>query len=373
MKVKGVWLVFKERPKIKQMKKIVKEFLTKFSAAPYITPKDISNFTKDRAVWKEIVAHLNGPYYNIKPESAKECDEGTKDVPAPILAEMETQALTSNTEDDIALTYKRRENRLHQLQNKPQSEQRSKEWYEMRQNMITASDIATALGQNKYESPESLLLKKVGLGTPFAGNEHTRWGQKYEPIAALLYEELNKVKLLEFGLIQHDQYSFLGASPDGICANGPSVGRLIEIKCPKVRRIEKGVCPIHYLIQVQIQLEVCDLDECDFFQCKILEVSLSEFDNSTRPKGVVLENPDGTYTYPETLQKTNEEWQKWIAEKDNTKYSYFVVDFYDNKLIKRDTEWFSKSLPKLRDFWNQVLVYRNPDKKKELMQVFLDE
>ena len=36
----------------------------------------------------------------------------------------------------------------------PQPEQRSKEWFDFRYGMITASDIATALGENPYEPPE---------------------------------------------------------------------------------------------------------------------------------------------------------------------------------------------------------------------------
>ena len=55
------------------------------------------------------------------------------------------------------------------------------------------------------------------------------------------------------------------------------VGRMLEIKCPVSRKINttgsvRGViCPVYYWDQVQIQLETCDLDECDFWQCKIIE------------------------------------------------------------------------------------------------------
>ena len=39
--------------------------------------------------------------------------------------------------------------------------QRSKEWFEMRENKITASDIATALDESKYQRDYVLLKKKV--------------------------------------------------------------------------------------------------------------------------------------------------------------------------------------------------------------------
>ena len=89
------------------------------------------------------------------------------------------------------------------------------------------------------------------------------------------------VSTSEFGLIGHPKYSFLGASPDRICNHykldgihkSKYVGRMLEIKCPLVRKIKMSgpivdnICPIYYWIQVQLQLECCDLEECDFWQC----------------------------------------------------------------------------------------------------------
>jgi predicted phage-related endonuclease len=40
--------------------------------------------------------------------------------------------------------------------------QKSEEWLALRGNMLTASDAATAIGVNKYETPDGLLLKKWG-------------------------------------------------------------------------------------------------------------------------------------------------------------------------------------------------------------------
>ena len=36
--------------------------------------------------------------------------------------------------------------------------QKSEEWLALRGNMLTASDAATAIGKNKYDTPEGLLL-----------------------------------------------------------------------------------------------------------------------------------------------------------------------------------------------------------------------
>ena len=42
--------------------------------------------------------------------------------------------------------------------------QKSQEWLDLRMGMLTASDAASAIGVNKYETPHQLLLKKCGKG-----------------------------------------------------------------------------------------------------------------------------------------------------------------------------------------------------------------
>jgi predicted phage-related endonuclease len=45
--------------------------------------------------------------------------------------------------------------------------QKSEAWLALRGNLLTASDAATAIGVNKYETPDELLLKKCGIGEHF--------------------------------------------------------------------------------------------------------------------------------------------------------------------------------------------------------------
>ena len=61
---------------------------------------------------------------------------------------------------------------------------------------------------------------------------------------------------------------------------------MVEIKCPPRRKFTKTV-PSHYWMQVQGQLEVCGLDECDFFQVKIdelVDVAIVGETDSTRTR-----------------------------------------------------------------------------------------
>ena len=46
----------------------------------------------------------------------------------------------------------------------PQPEQRTEAWYRLREGRLTASDLATALNESKYDKPIDLILKKCGLG-----------------------------------------------------------------------------------------------------------------------------------------------------------------------------------------------------------------
>ena len=88
--------------------------------------------------------------------------------------------------------------------------QKSQEWLDLRMGMLTASDAASAIGVNKYETPHQLLLRKCGKGPVFTGNEATRHGEKYEDEARILYEERHNEVVHELGLCPHPKYSFFG-------------------------------------------------------------------------------------------------------------------------------------------------------------------
>lgn len=168
--------------------------------------------------------------------------------------------------------------------------------------MLTASDAATAIGCNPYETPEGLFVKKVG-GRKFGGNAATERGTLLEPIARDLYDARYNTKSHEIGLVQHSKHPWLGGSPDGIT----ECGKLIEIKCPLTRKIEDKV-PKHYVAQIQLLMEILDLDECDFIQYRPAEGEA-----------------------PEEFMVTN---------------------------VKRDREWFEMYLPVMKTFWDRVLEGR---------------
>jgi len=193
---------------------------------------------------------------------------------------------------------------VQELITKEYDAQRSEAWLALRGNMLTASDAATAIGDNPYEKPEDLILKKCGHNK-FYGNEYTAHGNKYEDEARDIYcERYNEVSH-EIGLHPHPVYNWLGGSPDGITESG----KLIEIKCPLRREIKPEV-PIYYMPQLQLLMEILDLEEAVFIQYK---------------------PPELTWPKPE---------------------EFVLVE------VKRDRQWFQDKLPIMENLWKRVLHHR---------------
>lgn len=264
-----------------------------------------------------------------------------------------------------------------------QPEQRSPEWFAFRSERLTASDIATALGENNYCKPEELILKKCGISKPFTMNPACQHGVKYEPVSCMVYEFYNETTVHEFGCISHKYYNFIGASPDGITNDGT----MLEIKNPFSRKIT-GLPPKSYWIQMQIQMEVFDLQRCDFLECKMTEYfdyEEYEQDDSVgfERKGVLVEyctsdnynEPKYEYCPVEREDKLVwvQEAQKRFDELPNGMYDLKVIwwkmQTYSCIRIYRDTEWFSKALPQLASFWDTIIQYRRSGEFVNLIHV----
>jgi len=283
-------------------------------------------------------------------------------------------------------------NQVLRLHNIFQPEQKSEEWYEMRSNMLTASDWGTILGENHYSNSNEVLKKKCGQDN-FMTNAAMQWGNKYEDVAVLVYEYRNNVKVLEFGCLRHPFIDFLGASPDGITKDGI----MLEIKCPTSRKIT-GIPPSYYWCQVQGQLEVCELDRCDFLECSFKEYSSEEeylMDNYENnyilnkfgaEKGLIAEfykKETKTFKYyysPVCLfGKEMEEWKIDIFNKYKTDdmlfscFSYWYLEEVSCVPIYRNQEWFNTSKVELEIFWNKVLKYRELGLDQLLIDIQLEK
>lgn len=137
--------------------------------------------------------------------------------------------------------------------------QHTDEWHTKRKQMLTATNVASILGESKWESSEKLFQRKTGRGTPTMKTAAMQHGIDTEAFALEAFEEFTGLQLFkgDVGLVQHGTFPWIGASPDGVCRYFPF---LVEIKCPQ--SVPQHLCPKQYYHQIQLQLEVCDLDGC---------------------------------------------------------------------------------------------------------------
>ena len=276
-----------------------------------------------------------------------------------------------------------------------QPEQRSPEWFAIRYKIISASDASSILGKNiqfisdsersqilfknGFKSKKDLIKVKILKEDSFTGNVYTEHGVIFEEVASLIYQKRNNTNVIDFGLVLHPTINFLGASPDGITQNGI----MLEIKCPYKRNLTNQV-PSNYWVQMQLQLECCNLEICHFVEIKVQFYDNNiDYYNDTSPndplytldnleKGILIkyenENNKNTYVYPPyNIYKNNdslENWSKDTFDYYNTKYTnvefkYWKITQYSLIEVKRDVNWFKQTLPIFKEFWDKVLFYKD--------------
>ena len=289
------------------------------------------------------------------------------------------------------------------LKGKPQPVQRTKEWYEFRHNLITASNAYKAFesqstkNQLIYEkcqpkhddqipnqdpnqdlATDTKVIQVIPVQNCMVNvNTSLHHGQKYEPLSVMVYEDMYKTKVDDFGCIQHETFSFIGASPDGINVDKTSLryGRMLEIKNIVNREID-GIPKKEYWIQMQLQMEVCDLDECDFLETKFTEYDNGEAfynDTSDKKKGVIMyfHTKAGTpfYKYMPfdivSFEEINAWQEQMIDLYQSSKYNYvwlkdcyWKLDIISCVLVCRNRQWFKDNVSGLAEIWSVILSER---------------
>ena len=154
-------------------------------------------------------------------------------------------------------------------------EQRSKEWFKVREGRFTASRISELLGVKGLGlTGESYAFEKacelvygVDEEENFESFDMKR-GTELEPIAFRKFKEL---KELEFLNVQETSFFVfgenVGASPDGLVGQDA----ILEIKCPRsvkfFKLVAKGIEVVDktYLDQMQMQMLCTNSKCCHFF------------------------------------------------------------------------------------------------------------
>ena len=266
----------------------------------------------------------------------------------------------------------------------PQPDQRTTEWYEFRYRYVTASSIWKAFFS---ESSRNQLIcdkcKPLDAGKYTAGGQSLEspmhWGHKYEPVSIQIYEDMFKTEVSDFGCLPHPTISFLAASPDGINTSKSSslYGRMLEVKNIVNRDID-GIPKLEYWIQMQMQMEVCGLEESDFLETRFKEYAdYDEFINDNdgisynksrlgELKGQIIlfmkEGQQPFYVYAPLNIMLNKEsalfWEDSVmqefAELTWVKNIYWRLDQLSCVLVKRNRLWFTSALPVLEKLWIDI-------------------
>ena len=270
--------------------------------------------------------------------------------------------------------------KLIYLKNIPQPEQRTNEWYLFRQKVLTASSIWKAYGSEKsknqiiYDKCEPVNLDKynrVNMDSPM------HWGQKYEDVSIEWYEKHYNTTVSEFGCIPHKDIHYLAASPDGINTDKQSkrYGRMVEVKNIYNREIT-GIPKLDYWIQMQVQMEVCDLNECDFLETRFLEYETYNefmvdgcfnFTETENIKGIIIcfikdEKPIYEYAPLYISRAEYDIWEEATMEKNKDrvwlKNIYWRLDEISCVLVLRNKFWFNSTKYVLKEVWESIVEER---------------
>jgi putative phage-type endonuclease len=339
------------------------------------------------------------PKRSENPEEEKETEEETEEE-SEEEKESEEEEESEEEKEDI-------KHKINYLHSQPQHTQRTPAWYDFRNNLITASNaykiFETKATRNQiiYEKCIAFTKRETNIediATPHINTESPlHWGQKYEPVSVLMYEKMSETKIEEFGCIKHSKYDFLGASPDGIITDpaSPKYGRMLEIKNIVNREID-GIPKKEYWIQMQLQMEVCDLNECDFLETQFIEYENEqdflhdyEIDSDSEAhftetsngdlKGIIMYfSKEGIPTYiykPLDMNKTEfdvfENEKMEATELTWIKNIYWKLKTSSCVLVKRNRRWFQDNISEIQDIWNIIkrerindYSHRAPTKRK---------
>jgi putative phage-type endonuclease len=275
--------------------------------------------------------------------------------------------------------------KIRDISARPQPDQRTDAWYRFRHGVLTASNAWKAFGtpgsvnQLIYEKCQPMKCADTtdaDAFCPVSTETAMHWGQKYEPVSTMLYEANYNTTVGEFGCVPHPRIPHLAASPDGINVDEGSClyGRMLEIKNIVNRKID-GNPKTEYWIQMQLQMEVCDLDDCDFLETRFTEYdSYEEYVidmDKERPNRSVDGSLTGSMLYFDDngtpvycyapIHATPEErgdWEVKMMEKHAdllwVRTIYWKLEEYSCVLVLRNKRWFAHAEGVLADLWATV-------------------
>ncbi|WP_299116875.1 lambda exonuclease family protein [uncultured Winogradskyella sp.] len=155
-------------------------------------------------------------------------------------------------------------------------EQRTEDWYKVREGRFTASQISRLLGKEglkrTIDSMDSYAFEKA-VETIYGREEEDyisndmQRGITLEPLAFKLFKDLKGYEFVDVnqtGFHKHGKHA--GASPDGLTSDNS----VLEIKCPRRNKFYKlvanGISEVDksYIAQMQMQMMCTDTGQAYF-------------------------------------------------------------------------------------------------------------
>lgn len=260
---------------------------------------------------------------------------------------------------------------LEELTTRKQTEQRTEAWYRQMSEIISASELGQlfAAPRQRAKLVLSKTLPYVPRNAPLAVYSDQMsafdWGIRFEPVVKQIYIEKYGTTLKELGRLHHPTQPTCTASPDGLvyhCPKGVRTGRLLEIKCPVSREID-GTIPKDYYTQMQMQLHVTGLRQCDYIEAEFASPyqSFLPKQGPTEYSGTIAlvftRRPDGSGSFEYRYGPVNgpADWEPMVEENEEVvEWIPWRLMRWSEQVVARNEEWWEALQPVLRTFWEDV-------------------
>ena len=231
-----------------------------------------------------------------------------------------------------------------------------------------------------------------------------------------------KGELSELSKLAIPDVALITAVSEGHIGSFNSVEEIADAKCEifEGMDINDGIAIVNrditdkptedYWIQMQMQMETCNLDECDFIETRFKEFSNEndffdfKINDNNFCKGVILsfvnkdfvnyenniQNVEKKYFYfnhydPEN-DFTKQTLDEYVCEyKKNLKndyilyeINYWYLDEFSCILVKRNKQWFNSAIHKIQDTWNiiqneKITGFEHRDTKKNKITITINK
>ena len=260
-------------------------------------------------------------------------------------------------------TIEQRKANIAHLLERPQVEQRTHDWYMEAATLLTASQIGSLYGGPAARG--KLVLEKANANVDTSSRRTVvltqdlnafTWGIRFEPVVKQIYCALTGTTVVDLGRLKHATNTHLAASPDGLVTEGPPdrLGRFVEFKAPVSRPI-LDIIPEDYLMQMQIQMEVGNVEECDYLEVRFHSQYGQRLMNPcTNPRFqgriAVIGNDEKTLIQYKYSPLNDTTWMPTIEEgQELLEIIPWETDLGYLKTVERSRLWFKSIQQELED------------------------